>query len=61
MARIAFSQVGETPFRRLLGHNPEILTRWRDLQNTFRTSTRLGSQLKEEVRRTLAFGNGCQY
>lgn len=61
MARISFSSVGNTPFEQLLGHNPEILTRWTDLENSFFTSARLSAELREEVRRTLAYSNGCQY
>lgn len=61
MARILFSQNGTTPFQRLLGHNPDILRHWNQLGEAFAASGRLDSSLKEQVRRTLAFGNGCEY
>lgn len=61
MARIGFSNLGETPFQRLLGHNPEILINWNALGDTFMSSGKLSPELKEQVRRTLAFGNGCEY
>ncbi|GAK00775.1 carboxymuconolactone decarboxylase family protein [Geomicrobium sp. JCM 19055] len=58
MARIAQSTFGETPFQRLLGHNPEIMERWNQLDEAFEG---LSSKLKEQVRRTLAQSNGCDY
>lgn len=61
MARIPFSNNGATPFQRLLGNNPEILKYWNSLGETFASSGRLSPELKEQVRRTLAFGNGCEY
>lgn len=61
MARISFSEHGATPFQRLLGHNPEILAYWNALGDLFERSGRLSPELKEQVRRTLAFGNGCEY
>jgi len=61
MARIPFSNMGATPFQRLLGHNPEILNAWNAIGETFESKGRLSPALKEQVRRTLAFGNGCEY
>ena len=61
MARIPFSNMGATPFQRLLGHNPEILNAWNAMGETFESTGRLSPALKEQVRRTLAFGNGCEY
>ncbi|MGO0063361.1 carboxymuconolactone decarboxylase family protein [Brevibacillus fluminis] len=60
MARISFSANGATPFQRLLGHNEAILAGWNALGETF-SGGRLSAELKEQVRRTLAFGNGCEY
>lgn len=61
MPRISFSENGQTPFEKLLGHNPEILRHWANLENVFFTKTNLSPELLEQVRRTLAFGNKCEY
>lgn len=61
MARIGFSDVEETAFGQLLGHNPEILRAWRELERTVYDAGSLGPELKEQVRSALAFGNGCEY
>ncbi len=61
MPRISYSNVGTTPFEKLLGHNSETLKQWSKLETTLFTSGRLTSELKEQVRRVLAFGNGCEY
>ncbi|EZH65172.1 alkylhydroperoxidase [Bacillaceae bacterium JMAK1] len=58
MARIDESTFGETPFQRLLGHNPEVMKRWNQLDGAFGG---LSSKLREQVRRTLAQSNGCDY
>ncbi|MCL4536609.1 MAG: carboxymuconolactone decarboxylase family protein [Nitrospirae bacterium] len=61
MPQISFSENGQTPFEKLLGHNPEILRHWANLENVFFTKTNLSPELLEQVRRTLAFGNKCEY
>ncbi|HZK72683.1 MAG TPA: carboxymuconolactone decarboxylase family protein [Clostridia bacterium] len=61
MARISFSTVEESAFGQLLGHNPEILKAWRELERTVYSAGSLGPELKEQVRSALAFGNGCVY
>lgn len=61
MTRIVFSHEGSTPFQQLLGHNKDILEKWTDLENSIFNSNTFSAELKEEVRRTLAFNNGCQY
>ncbi len=61
MARINESTVGSTPFQRLLGHNKKILESWNQLGETFETNCSLSNHLKEQVRRTLAQENGCDY
>ncbi|GAK08629.1 carboxymuconolactone decarboxylase family protein [Geomicrobium sp. JCM 19038] len=58
MPRIDESSFGETPFQRLLGHNPEIMLRWNQLDDAFVGHS---YNLKEQVRRTLAQRNGCDY
>ena len=61
MARITFSQEGLTPFQQLLGHNKHVMEKWTSLEECFFNSNTFTYLLKEEVRRTLAFNNGCQY
>lgn len=61
MTKIIFSQEGSTPFQQLLGHNKDILGKWTALENSIFNSNTFSDELKEEVRRTLAFNNGCQY
>ncbi|AAK79434.1 alkylhydroperoxidase family enzyme [Clostridium acetobutylicum] len=61
MAKITFSNEGNTPFQQLLGHNKDIMEKWTSLEECFFYSSTFTSELKEEVRRTLAFNNGCQY
>lgn len=61
MAIISFSQNGLTPFQQLLGHNKNILEKWVSLEECIFSSDTFSAELKEEVRRTLAFNNGCEY
>lgn len=61
MARITYSKEGLTPFQQLLGHNKNILKNWRSLDECLFNSNTFTPELKEEVRRTLAFNNRCQY
>ncbi|MDV2884811.1 carboxymuconolactone decarboxylase family protein [Alkalihalophilus pseudofirmus] len=61
MARILESKTGRTPFQRLLGHNPEVMNAWSQLGSVLEGEGNLSAELKEQVRRTLAQGNGCEY
>ena len=61
MAGISFSQNGLTPFQQLLGHNKGILEKWVSLEDCIYSSDTFSAELKEQVRRTLAFHNGCEY
>lgn len=61
MARILDSALGNTPFQKLLGHNKDVLREWTRLGETLERDGKLSSQLKEQVRRTLAQVNGCEY
>lgn len=61
MTRIIESTNGRTPFERLLGHNPKIMQLWGELSTHMEQKGCLSSELKEQVRRTLAQGNGCEY
>lgn len=61
MAGISFSQNGLTPFQQLLGHNKNILEKWASLEEAVFSSDTFSAELKEEVRRILAFNNGCEY
>ncbi|GAM12357.1 carboxymuconolactone decarboxylase family protein [Mesobacillus selenatarsenatis] len=61
MARINESNIGDTPFQRLLGHNAEVMQGWIQLGNVLEKDGLLTYELKEQVRRTLAQRNGCEY
>lgn len=61
MARIVESHFGETPFQRLLGHNKDVMEGWSQLGDVLEKDGILTSTLKEQVRRTLAQSNGCEY
>ena len=61
MTRIKFSNNGNTPFERLIGYNIDFLKKWNDLEDTLWRETLLDQNLLEQVRRTMAFGNGCEY
>lgn len=61
VVRIPYSNIGNTKFQRLLGHNEEILKYWSKLEDAFYEHGNLSAELKEQVRRTLAFGNDCKY
>lgn len=61
MTRINFSDVGFTPFQKLMGHNKNIMEEWSNLEECIFSSNTFTYELKEEVRRTLAFNNGCEY
>lgn len=61
MARIIEANVGNTPFQKLLGHNKEVMEAWSHLGDTLEKDGHLSSELKEQVRRTLAQSNGCEY
>jgi alkylhydroperoxidase family enzyme len=58
---ITLSQVGVTPFEKIIGHNPSVLTNWLALERSVFSDTNLDANLLEQVRRTLAFGNECEY
>jgi len=61
MAMISFSSNGSTPFQQLLGYNKRILEKWVSLEECIYGSDTFSPELIEEVRRTLAFNNGCEY
>ncbi|PEA55124.1 alkylhydroperoxidase [Bacillus pseudomycoides] len=61
MARIIESNFGESPFQRLLGHNREVMKGWSHLGEVLEKDGLLSAELKEQVRRTLAQSNGCEY
>jgi alkylhydroperoxidase family enzyme len=61
VARIKQSSFGKTPFQRLLGHNVEVMNAWSHLGEELEKKRLLSAELKEQVRRTLAQSNGCEY
>ena len=60
MPRIKSSQRGTSPFQQLF-HNEGIAHDWNELSETISGDGVLTKQLKENVRRVLAYGNGCGY
>lgn len=61
MTNIEFSSKGSTPFEKLIGHNSDILDHWLKLEESIFKDSSLSQSLLEQVRRTLAFGNQCEY
>ncbi|UYW00697.1 carboxymuconolactone decarboxylase family protein [Flavobacterium agricola] len=61
MTNLELSENGNTAFEKILGHNPEILKRWDALEQTLWQNSILPADLLEQVRRTTAFKNGCEY
>lgn len=61
MARIIESNFGETSFQRLSGQNKDVVGGQNQLRNVLEKDGLLTSELKEQVRRTLAQSNGCEY
>jgi alkylhydroperoxidase family enzyme len=61
MQRISQSNVGNTPMKRVLGHNPAILEAWLALEKQLFGHPTLGSDLLEQVRRASAQGLQCRY
>jgi hypothetical protein len=61
MARVSYTSAASSPFRQLLGHNPELLEAFSTLSGTVASKLSLPPDLKEEVRASLAVFNGCRY
>lgn len=61
MARIKKSIHGQTPFQNLLGHHLKVMEAWSNLGEELEKGGHLSVELKEQVRRTLAQENGCEY
>ena len=61
MAHISYSENGNNPLTKLLGHNPILLKNWITLLNSFYESCDLDRDLQEEVRRAVAYQIGCAY
>ncbi|KTD68270.1 MULTISPECIES: carboxymuconolactone decarboxylase family protein [Legionella] len=61
MSFIRLSNCGVSPFEQLLGHNPDILTLWGQLEMAFFKSKTFHPDFLEQIRRALAFNNQCHY
>jgi len=61
MSRIPPAPIEGNNYERVMGHRPEILTKWFELDSLMRFSGKLTPHLKEEVRRSLAPGVGCVF
>ena len=61
MTRIKLSDYGNTAFEKLIGHNKVVLDKWLELETVLFRDTKLDKNLLEQVRRTMAFENECEY
>ncbi|MBP6414667.1 MAG: carboxymuconolactone decarboxylase family protein [Bacteroidia bacterium] len=61
MTRIKLSEYGNSPFEKLIGHNKIVLDKWIDLEVALFSEPKLDKNLLEQVRRTIAFENECEY
>lgn len=61
MARILQSQLGKSPFKRIIGHNPAILDCWVELEKQFLNHPTINAELFEQVRRVSAQKLQCRY
>ena len=61
MARISYTDRGSSPFRRMVGHNPELLRAFEVIDSAITSQLSLPRALREEVRRVLASERGSQY
>lgn len=59
MAFIEYSEIGDTPLQKLLGHNVEVLKNWNRLLESFYKHSSFDPELQEEVRRAIAYQIGC--
>ena len=60
MTRIKMAKAGDTPFQRLF-HSAEIASKWGELSDCLSEDKLIPKEWKENIRRVLATGNGCQY
>ncbi len=61
MAYIAYSENGNNPLTKLLGHNVVLLKNWMILLDSFYQHCEFDPALQEEVRRAIAYQVGCAY
>ena len=61
MAHIEYSEKGDSPLQKLLGHNVEVLKNWDKLLSSFYEFSSFDPKLQEEVRRAVAYQLGCAY
>lgn len=61
MTLIKLSELGETPYQQLLGHNEQLLQKWTSLAQTIEQNLQLQPKVVEEIRRMLAHQSGCLY
>jgi hypothetical protein len=61
MSRLSLAPIDGNVFQRAMGLRPEIMKAWFDLDAEIRFRGELDPWLKEEVRRNLALGIGCEF
>lgn len=61
MARLPQSDLGATPYKKIIGHNPELYEKWISLEKEFFKTSHLGDNLLEQVRRVSAWNQNSEY
>lgn len=61
MPRVTPLDVPGNSYYRVLAHRPGVAEKWRELDDEQRTGGTLGQDLKEQVRRAMAPGVGCEF
>ena len=60
MSRLSFAPIEGNAFHKTMGHRPDIVEKWYELDGVMRFSG-LDPELKEEVRRVVAEDVGCTF
>jgi alkylhydroperoxidase family enzyme len=61
MSRLSLAPIDGNVFQKAMGLRPEIMKAWFNLDEEIRFKGELDPWLKEEVRRNLALGIGCEF
>src|SRR6476620_1728699 len=61
MSRLSLAAIDGNVFERAMGLRPEIMKAWFELDAEIRFKGELDPWLKEEIRRNLALGIGCEF
>ena len=61
MSRLSLAPIEGNVFQKAMGLRPDIMKAWFELDEEIRFKGELDPRLKEEVRRNLALGIGCEF